>query len=87
VLAEEGSLEQFITEHYWGYSAVRKGGSIEYQVSHVPWNVSSCTRAGFEGDAGALYGAELGKIIQGEADCAFIADGSPVIVHIGARIW
>src|SRR5579862_1820772 len=37
--AEEGSLEQFITEHYWGYSRQRDGKALEYHVSHVPWNV------------------------------------------------
>jgi uncharacterized protein len=36
-LPGEGSLEQYITEHYWGYSTQRGGGSIEYHVSHVPW--------------------------------------------------
>lgn len=86
VLAAEDSLEQFITEHYWGYSAVRNGDSIQYQVSHVRWNVSASTDAGFEGDASALYGAELGRTIQRRPDCAFIADGSPVIVHVGSRI-
>src|ERR1700728_895510 len=30
--AEEGSLEQFITEHYWGYSAQRNGDAFEYHV-------------------------------------------------------
>lgn len=51
-LPREGSLEQFITEHYWGYSPQRRGRSLEYHVSHVPWKVWVCTTAGFEGDAG-----------------------------------
>lgn len=86
VRAEEGSLEQFITEHYWGYSAMRNGDSIEYQVSHVPWCISSSTLAGFEGDASALYGADLGRTIQRQPDSAFIAEGSPVIVHTGRKM-
>jgi hypothetical protein len=57
--AEEGSLEQFITEHYWGYSALKDGGTVEYQVAHVPWNVKESGDCGFEGDASRLYGAEL----------------------------
>ena len=47
----EGSLEQFITEHYWGYSAQRNGGSLEYHVTHVPWRVWPAISSGFEGDA------------------------------------
>jgi uncharacterized protein len=55
VHAAEGSLEQFITEHYWGYSARRSGGALEYHVSHVPWSVWASSAAGFEGDASGLY--------------------------------
>ena|SRR5271155_5819740 len=79
-LTREGSLEQFITEHYWGYSTQRGGGSIEYHVSHVPWRVWVSTTAEFEGNASGLYGAELGQVLQGPASSAFIADGSPVTI-------
>src|SRR6266853_1666785 len=79
----EGSLEQFITEHYWGYSSQRNGGCIEYHVSHVPWQVWATTKAGFEGDSRVLYGRELSAVLQQRPDCAFVADGSPVIVFAG----
>jgi uncharacterized protein YqjF (DUF2071 family) len=82
----EGSLEQFITEHYWGYSSQRTGGGIEYHVSHVPWQVWATTKAGFEGDSSVLYGRELATVLQRRPDCAFVADGSPVIVFAGNRI-
>ena len=81
-----GTLEQFITEHYWGYSARRAGGCVEYRVSHVPWQVWAATTAGFEGNTGALYGRELGTILQRRPDCAFVADGSPVIIFNGNKI-
>ena len=84
--ASEGSLEQFITEHYWGYSAQRARGSLEYHVSHVPWQVWATGKAGFEGDASILYGTELSAVLQRRPDCAFVADGSPVIVFSGKTI-
>ena len=84
--AEEGSLEQFITEHYWGYSKQKRGDSLEYQVSHVPWNVWKPATAGFEGDSSNIYGRELGAILERRPDSAFIADGSPVKVFAGERI-
>ena len=83
---QEGSLEQFIAEHYWGYSALRTGGCVEYHVSHVPWQVWATTKAGFEGEAGTLYGCELATVLQRPPDCAFVADGSPVVVFRGNRI-
>jgi uncharacterized protein YqjF (DUF2071 family) len=82
----EGSLEQFITEHYWGYSAQRSGGCLEYHVAHDPWQVWEASTAGFEGDAGTLYGRDLASVLQRRPDCSFVADGSPVIVFKGNRI-
>lgn len=84
-LPVEGSVEQFISEHYWGYS-MQKGRSLEYHVSHPSWRVWRGAAAGFEGDASALYGAELGAILQRRPDSAFIADGSAVIVYAGREI-
>jgi uncharacterized protein len=82
----EGSLEQFITEHYWGYSAQRAGGSLEYHVAHPSWQVWSTITAEFEGDASVLYGTVIGNALQRRPDSAFIADGSRVTVSTGRRM-
>jgi uncharacterized protein len=81
-----GTLEQFITEHYWGYATRRSGGSVEYHVSHAPWQVWATANAGFEGDARTLYGDDLANVLQRRPDCAFVADGLPVIVFRGNRV-
>ena len=83
---QEGSLEQFITEHYWGYSTQRNGGCIEYHVSHVPWRVWSTTKAGFEGEAKVLHGSALATALQRRPDCEFVAVVSPVIVFAGKKV-
>jgi len=85
-LPQGGSLEQFITEHYWGYSTQRSGGSVEYHVSHEPWQVWVSTMAGFDGDASSLYGVELSHVLQGHPSSAFIADGSQVTVFRGNKL-
>jgi|SRR5579863_249842 len=82
----EGTLENFITEHYWGYSAKGASETIEYRVSHDPWRVWVSTDARFEGDAAALYGPEFGAILCRAPDSAFIAEGSPVLVHTGRKL-
>ncbi|HKV03511.1 MAG TPA: DUF2071 domain-containing protein [Candidatus Acidoferrales bacterium] len=82
----EGSLEQFITEHYWGYAARRDGGCLEYHVSHSPWRVWNSVTAGFDGHAGSLYGFALSGVLRRPPDSAFIADGSAVRVFTGANI-
>ncbi len=85
-LPRAGSLEQFITEHYWGYSAHRGSGCIEYHVSHVPWHVWAATPAGFDGDASTLYGREMAALLQRRPDSSFVAEGSPVVVFRGIQI-
>jgi uncharacterized protein YqjF (DUF2071 family) len=85
-LPAEGSLEQFITEHYWGYSAQPDGGSVEYHVSHVPWKVWNASHAEFSGDTRDLYGDELSQLLTKASTSAFIADGSPVIVFRGRNL-
>ena len=83
---QEGSLEQFIAEHYWGYSAQRTGGSLEYHVAHVPWQVWATSNAGFDGEARTLYGEELSTVLRRPPDCTFVADGSPVSVFTGRTV-
>jgi uncharacterized protein len=84
--AAEGSLEKFITEHYWGYAAQRDGGCKEYRVEHVPWRVWAATDAGVDGDCSAVYGPEFARVLARQPDSTFIADGSPVRVFHGERI-
>jgi uncharacterized protein YqjF (DUF2071 family) len=85
-LPSEGSAGQFITEHYWGYAKQRDGGCLEYEVQHPPWRVWNAKRAGFSGDASAIYSAEFARVLQREPDSAFLAKGSAVTVFKGTRI-
>jgi uncharacterized protein YqjF (DUF2071 family) len=83
---QKGSVEEFITEHYWGYSGTRSGGCIEYHVQHPQWRVRQCVFSKFEGDAGAIYGKDLAQVLTGIPDSAFFAEGSPIIVYRGKKI-
>ena len=82
----EGSEEQFIAEHYWGYCRQPDGSTLEYHVEHPPWRVWDVTQAQFSGDAGALYGAEFGAVLNRPPDSAFLSEGSPVKVYRGQRL-
>lgn len=82
----EGSLSQFITEHYWGYAAQRDGGCIEYEVKHAPWIVRSARAASFTGDLSGHFGIEIASILTRNPDSAFLAEGSSVTVFKGRRI-
>lgn len=85
-VAEAGSEVEFITEHYWGYCRQRDGGTVEYRVEHPRWRVWPAARAGFSGDAIALYGEALGSVVTAPPRSAFLANGSPVTVYRGMRM-
>jgi uncharacterized protein YqjF (DUF2071 family) len=78
------SLEEFVVEHYWAYTA-RRRATIEYRVVHRPWRVAAAD-ALFTGDAYRQYGPRFAPFLQGEPAAAFWADGSPVSVYAGCRL-
>lgn len=51
-LPAAGSEAEFITEHYWGYTAQRDGGCKEYQVAHPRWRVWAAIRSALDCDVG-----------------------------------
>ena len=80
------SEEEFITEHYWGYTRQRDGGTIEYRVEHPRWNVWNASDAQLVGDLATVYGDAFARALAGPPRSAFVADGSPVTVFAPARI-
>ena len=81
-----GSAEEFITEHYWGYTRQRDGGTIEYRVEHPSWRVWQTRRGTVTGDLEELYGASFADILARPPDSAFLAEGSEVTVYRPTRI-
>lgn len=80
-VAEVGSQEEFITEHYWGYTRQRDGSTVEYRVAHPSWRVWSVDAPSLTGDLAELYGTEMARVIARGPVSAFLADGSAVTVY------
>ena len=81
-----GSEEEFIFEHYWGYSRQRDGGTVEYRVEHPAWRVAAARDGVLDCDAASLYGPEFGAALGAEPRSAFVAEGSRVQVRRGTRV-
>jgi hypothetical protein len=82
----EGSAQEFITEHYWGYARQRDGGTIEYKVEHPRWRVWESRSAELHADVAALYGEVFRETLSRPPSSAFLAEGSPISVFSGVRI-
>ncbi len=85
-LAKEGSLEQFITEHYWGYARQRNGGSVEYEVAHPRWRVWPAATSEFKCDVPRIYGDAFVNCLSAPPQSAFVADGSEVELYRGTKL-
>jgi uncharacterized protein YqjF (DUF2071 family) len=84
--AAPGSQEEFITEHYWGYTRQRDGTTIEYRVAHPPWRVWTIAAPEVTGDLAAVYGPAFARALAGRPTSVFLADGSAVVVHAPLRL-
>jgi len=82
---EIGSEEEFITEHYWGYTKVGNT-TLEYQVEHPRWQVYPVKSWEIDVDFGYLYGEDFGFLKNQKPKSVFLAEGSDIKVNSGIKI-
>jgi len=76
----------FITEHYWGYTRQRDGGTVEYEVAHPPWPVWAAEEPALVADLPSLYGASFAAPLARPPRSSYIAEGSEVTVFRPRKI-
>ena len=82
----EGTEEEFIAEHYWGYSKQKDGTTIEYQVEHPRWKIYQVKDLEFNCDISGLYGDKFAPYLKQEPESVFLAHGSEIIVRKGLKL-
>jgi len=79
----ENSEEEFITEHFWGYTTRKKGRTSEYGVEHPRWQVYPLKSYTIDVDFESVYGADF-QFLQTETPVSvFLAEGSDIVVRNG----
>ncbi|MBX9652151.1 DUF2071 domain-containing protein [bacterium] len=78
---ESGTEEEFITEHYWGYTRVGPNSTREYQVEHPPWKVWRAKSSFLDAEIEPLYGPIFAPYLTPPATSALLAEGSDVAVY------
>lgn len=76
----EGSEEEFIAEHYWGYTRIDEKTTGAYEVRHPRWDIYPVTDYRIECDIRDLYGNSFAEAMSGKPDSVFVAKGSPIEV-------
>ena len=78
---EAGSKAEFITEHYWGYTAVSKDKTGEYHVKHPGWEIYPVRSYSIDCDFKNLYGNDFAILQHQQPESVFLAEGSAVSVY------
>lgn len=81
-----GSIEVFITEHYWGYTKISEQVTSEYGVEHPVWQVYGIKDYFIDVDFGTNYGPQFGFLHNKNPDSVLLAEGSEIIVKEGRKI-
>jgi uncharacterized protein len=82
----EGSEEEFITEHYWGYTRLKKDLTSEYGVEHPRWEMYPVIASTIDVDFGKLYGLEFAHLKNQQPGSLMLAEGSEITVRSMTRI-
>jgi uncharacterized protein YqjF (DUF2071 family) len=77
---DPGSEEEFITEHYWGYTRVTDQKTSAYEVQHPKWNIHPVRTFSFQCNVKELYGDRFVEPLAATPTSVFLADGSPINV-------
>jgi len=72
-----GSMEDYFTEHYWGYTQ-QNGHTLEYFVDHHPWEVYPARSFVVSVDFEMCYGKKFGFLSDTPPASVFLAEGSAI---------
>jgi uncharacterized protein YqjF (DUF2071 family) len=81
-----GSEEEFITEHYWGYTSIDNNSAGEYEVKHPKWRVHHVNEYKGNCNIRHLYGSEFVEALTAKPSSVFLAEGSAIEVMKGRKI-
>lgn len=74
------SIEEFIFEHYYGYTKINNQLSQEYKVNHPRWFVNKVIDYSIHCDFESMYGNDFSFLSNRQPGSVIIAEGSPVTV-------
>jgi len=73
---EEKSIENFIRDHYWGYTKTTGNKTMEFRIEHRPWKIFPATKFEMNLDTGTAYGEEFKEYFSARPMSTFLMDGS-----------
>jgi uncharacterized protein len=76
----KGSTEEFIFEHYFGYTKVSEAVTIEYKINHPSWQINEIVSSEINCNFEEMYGNDFGFLSIKKPDSIMLAEGSDISV-------
>ena len=80
------SEEEFITEHFWGYTKINNVTTSGYEVAHPRWQIYPIKQYEVDVNFGKIYGSDFAFLQEAKAVSVYLAEGSEIIVKQGGKI-
>lgn len=80
------SEEEFITEHFWGYTRVNSFKTLEYEVAHPRWDIYPVQDYEVNVDFAKVYGPDFEFLAGQKPVSVYLAEGSKILVMQGGRV-
>ena len=80
VKMDHNSIEEFIFEHYYGYTKADEHTSIEYKVNHPKWAIYPISSFEIKCDFEAFYGSDFALLNNAKPHSIMLAEGSDVSI-------
>lgn len=86
VALRKNSEEEFITEHFWGYTKCGAEKTSEYRVEHKRWDLYEIQNFEMNIDVKNIYGEEFVGTLSVKPHSVLLAEGSEIVVRKGRVI-
>lgn len=80
------SEEEFITEHFWGYTKINDNMTSEYEVVHPRWLIYPVKEYEVNVDFSKVYGTDFSFLQNQKPLSVYLAEGSEILVKQGSKI-
>jgi len=80
------SEEEFITEHFWGYTKISDTMTSEYEVAHPRWQIYPIRDYEVNVDFKTVYGTDFAFLQDAKPVSVYLAEGSEILVKQGGKI-
>ncbi len=75
------SIEEYIFEHYYGYTKINNKLAQEYKVNHPSWLINDIKEYNIKCDFKSMYGDDFAYLNNQRPDSVIIAEGSSVSIN------